>query len=237
MLRTDGEHIMFNVFEAMQRQEDDSQCYCVEVIEVVEDECKVQTPSLQVERVVVDPIEIQEAEWNQEIEIFLEQLDDDLKETPNVVAKPPELEELPLNWKYVFLGKEGMKPIVISSMFTPLEEEELLGEVEKMNDSLEGELNGMVPVYCLHTLMKDKDFNPDCQDQEIATLTLEDGVKKEAMKSFETGKIDCMPNSLRVYPVGVASKTKCFKQPPRRFIKRKRFKWKIKKEKPKSDSE
>ncbi|MCI87361.1 hypothetical protein A2U01_0108644, partial [Trifolium medium] len=57
------------------------------------------------------------------------------------------------------------------------------------------------------------------------------------MKPLETGKIDCMPKSLRVDPVGVTSKTKCFKQPPKRFIKRKRFKWKIKKEKPKSDPE
>ncbi|MCI78576.1 hypothetical protein A2U01_0099846, partial [Trifolium medium] len=57
------------------------------------------------------------------------------------------------------------------------------------------------------------------------------------MKLVETGKIDYMPNSLRVDPVGATSKNKCFKQPPRRFIKRKRFKWKMKKEKPKSDPE
>ncbi|MCI67689.1 hypothetical protein A2U01_0088948, partial [Trifolium medium] len=47
--------------------------------------------------------------------------------------------------------------------------------------------------------------------------------------------IKSMPDSLRVDPVGVTSKTKCFKQPPRRFIKSKRFKWKTKKKKPKSD--
>ncbi|MCI42907.1 hypothetical protein A2U01_0064144, partial [Trifolium medium] len=79
----------------------------------------------------------------------------------------------------------------------------------------------MIPIFCLHTPKKDKEFNPVCQVREVATPTLEDVVKKEVMKPFETGKIDCMPNSLRVDPVGVASKTKCFKQPPRRFIKRK----------------
>ncbi|MCI55831.1 hypothetical protein A2U01_0077082, partial [Trifolium medium] len=40
-----------------------------------------------------------------------------------------------------------------------------------------------------------------------------------------------MPKNLRMDLVLVTSKTKCFKQPPRRFIKRKRFKWKMKKEK------
>ncbi|MCI61667.1 hypothetical protein A2U01_0082924, partial [Trifolium medium] len=83
MLRTDGEQIMFNVFEAMKRyDEDEPQCYRVEVVEVIEDKCKVQPPTLPVERVVVDSIEEQEAEWDHEIEIFLQQLDDDLEETP-----------------------------------------------------------------------------------------------------------------------------------------------------------
>ncbi|MCI56358.1 hypothetical protein A2U01_0077609, partial [Trifolium medium] len=87
---------MFNVFEAMKRheEEEEPQCYRVEIIEVSEDKCKVQPPSLPVERVEVDPIDVQEAEWNCEIEIFLQQLEDDLEETSKVVEKPPELKEL-----------------------------------------------------------------------------------------------------------------------------------------------
>ncbi|MCI53381.1 hypothetical protein A2U01_0074627, partial [Trifolium medium] len=73
MLRTDGEQIIFNVFEAMKRHdEEEPQCYRVEIMEVVEDKCKVQPPSLPVERVVVDSLDAQEAEWNREIEIFLQ---------------------------------------------------------------------------------------------------------------------------------------------------------------------
>ncbi|MCI66425.1 hypothetical protein A2U01_0087683, partial [Trifolium medium] len=48
---------------------------------------------------------------------------------------------------------------------------------------------------------------------------------------------NCMPDSLRVDPVGVTSKTKRPKKHPKRSIKRRRFKWKIKKEKLKSDPE
>ncbi|MCI76233.1 hypothetical protein A2U01_0097502, partial [Trifolium medium] len=40
MLQTDGEQILFNVFEAMKRHEEEPQCYRVEIIEVVEDKCK-----------------------------------------------------------------------------------------------------------------------------------------------------------------------------------------------------
>ncbi|MCI56926.1 hypothetical protein A2U01_0078177, partial [Trifolium medium] len=79
------------------------QCYRVDIIEDLEDKCKVQPPSLPVEGIVVDSIDVQEAEWASEIAIFLQQLDDDLEETPKVVERPPELKELPSSWKYVFL--------------------------------------------------------------------------------------------------------------------------------------
>ncbi|MCI59342.1 hypothetical protein A2U01_0080597, partial [Trifolium medium] len=60
---------------------------------------------------------------------------------------------------------------------------------------------------------------------------------KEVMELFEACMTNGVIESLRVDPVGVTSKTKCFKKPPRRSIKRKKFKWKIKKEKLKSDPE
>ncbi|MCI44605.1 hypothetical protein A2U01_0065844, partial [Trifolium medium] len=107
-----------------------------------------------------DSIDAQEAEWNSEIEIFLHQLEDDLDETPKVVEKLPELKELPSNWKYVFIGEEFKKPIVISSLLTPLEEEELLKEARMVQDNLEGNLNGMISIYCLHAPKKDKELNP-----------------------------------------------------------------------------
>ncbi|MCI72426.1 hypothetical protein A2U01_0093689, partial [Trifolium medium] len=43
--------------------------------------------------------------------------------------------------------------------------------------------------------------------------------------------------SLRVNPVDATSRTKGVKKPPKWLIKRKRFKWKMKEEKPKSDPE
>ncbi|MCI86706.1 hypothetical protein A2U01_0107987, partial [Trifolium medium] len=62
-------------------------------------------------------------------------------------------------------------------MLTPIEEEELLREAKKVNDSLERELNEMIPIYCWHTPKKDKDFNPVVQSREVVTPTLEDVVK------------------------------------------------------------
>ncbi|MCI78300.1 hypothetical protein A2U01_0099570, partial [Trifolium medium] len=45
MLRTHGEQIMFNVFEAMKRHDDDPECFRIEVVdEVIEDVFKVHNP-------------------------------------------------------------------------------------------------------------------------------------------------------------------------------------------------
>ncbi|MCI62721.1 hypothetical protein A2U01_0083978, partial [Trifolium medium] len=84
----------------------------------------------------VDSLDAQEEEWNREIEIFLQQLEDDLEETPKVGEKLPELKALPPKWKYVFLDEKLKKPIVISSVLNPLEEEELLREAKAVNDGL-----------------------------------------------------------------------------------------------------
>ncbi|MCI52410.1 hypothetical protein A2U01_0073654, partial [Trifolium medium] len=95
-----------------------------------------------VEEVVMDA---KEEEWNHEIEVFLQHLDDGQEEEPKVMEELPELKELPSKWKYVFLVGDPMKPIIISSLLTPLEEEDVLKEVERENDGLGCDLNGVIP--------------------------------------------------------------------------------------------
>ncbi|MCI72494.1 hypothetical protein A2U01_0093757, partial [Trifolium medium] len=79
---------------------------------------------------------------------------------PKVIENIPELKELPPQWKYVFLGEDSKKPIVISSLLTPLEEKELLKEVETVNDSIRWDLNGVIPIYCLHPPKKEGSKKP-----------------------------------------------------------------------------
>ncbi|MCI55065.1 hypothetical protein A2U01_0076315, partial [Trifolium medium] len=71
------------------------------------------------------------------------QLDDGLEEAPKVVEKLPESKEIPPKWKYMFVGGDSKKPIVTSSLLTPLEEEELLKEAETVDDVLGWDLNGV----------------------------------------------------------------------------------------------
>ncbi|MCI67421.1 hypothetical protein A2U01_0088680, partial [Trifolium medium] len=62
-------------------------------------------------------------------------------------------------------------------------------------------------------------------------------MKDESMKLDETDNIIATPDNFRKGSVHVISKTKEPKKPPKRSIKGKRFKWKIKKKKPKSGPE
>ncbi|MCI32788.1 hypothetical protein A2U01_0054002 [Trifolium medium] len=98
------------------------------------------------------------------------------------MEKLPELKELPPKWKYVFFGGDPMKPIIISSLLTPLEEEDVLKEVERDNDGLGWDLNGVIPIFYVHKMTKEKDLNSVAQPQEVPTPTLQALVKNESME-------------------------------------------------------
>ncbi|CAJ2669129.1 unnamed protein product [Trifolium pratense] len=144
-----------------------SECFKVEVLEeVVKDE--------------------KEEEWDHEIEIFLQNLDNPLEEEkePKAIKKPPELKELPPKWKYVFLGGDSRKPVIISDLLAPLEENDLLKEAEKVNDDLGWVLDGVVPIYCLHKVAKEEEPDPVVNPQKSSTSTWKASVKKSSKKSL-----------------------------------------------------
>ncbi|MCH95975.1 hypothetical protein A2U01_0016958 [Trifolium medium] len=177
----------------------------------------------------------QEAEWNREIEIFLQQLEDGLEEAPEVVEKLPELKELPPKWKYVFLGGDPKKPIVISSLLTSLEEEELLKEAKMMNDGFRGDLDGMIPIYCLLTPKKNEDFSPVVQSREVSISTLQVLMKDKSVRLDETDTMSTTSDNFRTSSVHVITKKENAKKPTKGAAKKKRNKRKEKEENPKSD--
>ncbi|PNX89075.1 hypothetical protein L195_g045192, partial [Trifolium pratense] len=89
MLRTDGEQILFNVFEAMKQHDDDPQCFRIELVdEVIEDAFKVQHSSSPLEKVLVNSMDNLEDEWEREIELCLSNLN------ANRVDESPKFENL-----------------------------------------------------------------------------------------------------------------------------------------------
>ncbi|MCI02851.1 hypothetical protein A2U01_0023885, partial [Trifolium medium] len=81
-------------------------------------------------------------------------------------------------------------------------------------------------------LIKEEISNPVVQPQELLLSTLEDLVKEEVMKLFETGMMNYIPDSLRVNLVHLTPKTvksvEDAEKKPKGSIKKKRKKWKTK---------
>ncbi|GAU38875.1 hypothetical protein TSUD_67380 [Trifolium subterraneum] len=226
MLRTDEEKIMFNVFEAMKRHDDESECFRVDVIEEVVEDVHVEeqsTPPL--ERVIVNSIEKVEDEFEEEIEECLRQLEANLVDSnPKVEevlsgdeeevaqedkAKTVELKELPSHLKYVFLGENGSNPAIISSSLARLEESKLL-RVLRANKEAMGwaisDLKGISPTLCMHKINMEDEYKPVVQPQRRLNPTMKEVVKKEVLKLLEVGMIYPISDSEWVSPVHVVPK-------------------------------
>ncbi|PNX88524.1 hypothetical protein L195_g044630 [Trifolium pratense] len=73
--------------------------------------------------------------------------------------------------------------MIISNLLTPLEEDDLLKEAEKVNDDLGWDLDGVIPIYCLHNVAKEEEPNPVVNPQKSLISTLKASVKKGSKKS------------------------------------------------------
>ncbi|CAJ2647238.1 unnamed protein product [Trifolium pratense] len=225
MFRTDGEQILFNVFEAMKQHDDDTQCFRIEVVdEVIEDIFKVQHSSSTLEKVLVNSLDNMEEEGEREIELCLSNLNASrIDESPKFESllevrnkdqmeeerKVPELKQLPSHLKYVFLSDDASFPAIISSKLTHLEEEKLL-RVLKSNKAAMGwtisDLKGISPTFCMHKIKLEAEFKPVVQPQRRLNPTMKEVVKKEVLKLLEAGMIYPISDSAWVSPVHVVPK-------------------------------
>ncbi|XP_045831120.1 uncharacterized protein LOC123922450 [Trifolium pratense] len=228
MLRTHGEQVMFNVFKAMKHHDEEPQCYKVDVIEeVVEDVLVEETPSLPLERVIVNSIDDLEEEWDKEIEICLRQLEsckeeEAQKDFENVYAVEekasgkedlkvtiPELKELPPHLKYVFLGEDASQPAIISSRLSSLEAEKLTRVLRENKEAMGwsiSDLKGISPGFCMHKIKMEDEYKPVVQPQRRLNPTMKEVVKKEVLKLLEAGMIYPISDSAWVSPVHVVPK-------------------------------
>ena len=103
-----------------------------------------------------------------------------------------ELKELPPHLKYVFLEVNGGKPVIISKLLSPKEEEKLV-EVLKANKGAIGwsiaDLKGISPTYCMHRILMESDYRPVAQPQRRLNPVMKEVVRMEVLKLLEAGII------------------------------------------------
>jgi hypothetical protein len=116
---------------------------------------------------------------------------------------------LPSHLKYVFLGDECTKPVIISNTL-PTKEEYKLIQVLKKNEGAIGwvlsDLKGISPAYCMHKIMMEENFKPVAQPQRRLNPSMKEVVRKEVVKLLEARMIYPISDSEWVSPVQVVPK-------------------------------
>jgi len=92
------------------------------------------------------------------------------------------------------------KPVILSSLLTADEEEQVI-EVLKINQEAIGwqlsDLKGISPTYCMHRIHMEADFKPERR----LNPTMKEVVKKEVQKLLEAGMIYPISDSTWIGPV------------------------------------
>ncbi|CAJ2677728.1 unnamed protein product [Trifolium pratense] len=221
-VRVQDEEVSFNLWEAMKHPHEKDMCFKLDATEeaILDVRKQAHRPS-SLEQALTDAFEALDPEKEEEIEDFLKQLDafeelpqpevviDELKEDGKPVEVKLELKTLPSHLKYVFLGDDNQKPVIISSSLSKGEEESLI-QVLKNNKEAIGwalsDLKGISPSYCMHSIMMEDDYKPVAQPQRRLNPTMKEVVRKEVVKLLEAGMIYPISDSAWVSPVQVVPK-------------------------------
>jgi len=218
----ENEEVSFNVFEAMKHPNDKNDCFRIDVLEEVS--CNVQRnmgDSNVLLQVITKPTEeLADIDYEEVLKLTVE-LDQakvtiqnagnrkELVTRKDLWNEKPELKVLPPQLKYSFLEGNEKKPVILGSSLTAEEERRVIN-VLKANQGAIGwqlsDLKGISPVYCIHRIHMEEDFNPVTQLQRRLNPVMKEVVKKEVRKLVEARMIYPISDSVWVSPVQLVPK-------------------------------
>ncbi|KAK7401104.1 hypothetical protein VNO78_12418 [Psophocarpus tetragonolobus] len=220
-VRVQDDEVNLDVFEAMKHPSDKKECFRIDVLDEIYMEAQgscSKTDSL--EKALVGYINKVDIDNDKQIQKCLKELDkskeipldvpkEELKKEESSDLSKLELKQLPSHLKYVFLGKNGGKHVIISSSLTEKEEQKFI-EVLKSNSGATGwtlcDLKGINPSYCMHKILMEQDYKLVAQPQRRLNPTMKEVVRKEVIKLLEAGMIYPISDSAWVSPVQVVPK-------------------------------
>jgi len=129
---------------------------------------------------------------------------------PSIVSPPKlELKPLPDSLKYVFLGPKETLPVIISSLLSCDQEEELIRVLSDHKGAIGwsvADLKGISPTICMHRIHLEDDVKPVRQMQRRLNPHMKEVVQKEVVKLLDAGIIYPISDSQWVSPVQVVPK-------------------------------
>ncbi|GJV82267.1 hypothetical protein Tco_1518137 [Tanacetum coccineum] len=123
--------------------------------------------------------------------------------------KKPELKNLPQYLEYAYLHGDKSFPIIISSKLSEKEKITLLQVMERRKGAIAwkmSDIKGISPSYCTHKILMEDDYKPVIQPQRLLNPKVQDVVKNEIVKLFDSGLIYPISDSLWVSPIHVVPK-------------------------------
>ena len=196
----------------MHSEEDDFEEVCIidTILEEQANEQQVQDIlTLELSECLGEQQELQDMSlvqgyWRRKIEILPLLSSDEPKEPQQLELKP-----LPVELKYAFLEENEQCPVVISSLLTTSQENDLLSFLEKNKQALGwkiSDLKGINPRICTHHIYLEEESKAFRQPQRRLNPHLQEVVCIEVLKLLQAGIIYPIYDSTWVSPTQVVPK-------------------------------
>ena len=111
--------------------------------------------------------------------------------------------------KYVFLGEERSKSVIIAADLSIEKEQKVVEIVRQHKEAIAWsveDLKGIIPSICMHKILMEKNARTSIEHQRRLNLMMKEVVKKEVLKWLNAGFIYAISDSPWVSPVHVVPK-------------------------------
>ena len=125
------------------------------------------------------------------------------------ISKGLVLKELPKHMKYVFLGEERSKPVIIATNLIAENEQTVVEIMRKHKEAIAWSveaLKGINPSICMHKILMEENAKNYIEQQRRLNPVMKEVVKKEVLKWPNAGFIYAISDNPWVSPVHVVPK-------------------------------
>ncbi|GJV99230.1 reverse transcriptase domain-containing protein [Tanacetum coccineum] len=222
-LRVGNDEVIFDVDQSIKRPPtEDDECYGIDDLDAINVETQELLRDDQLDSFLLKGLEKSINRADLESRDFIGDesgIDSDLAtpiwridpvNTPySIDEKKHELKDLPHHLKYAYLHGDKSFPIIISSKLSKKEKKLLLQILEKHRGAFAwkmSDINGISPSFCTHKILMEDDFKLVIQPQRRLNPKVQDVVKNEIVKLFDSGLIYPISDSSWVSPINVVPK-------------------------------
>ena len=220
-MRVDDQQVTFNVLNALKCPDEVEECSAISIVDsIIAEKMSILSSKgnkalsmedldeeSEDEEAPLTWVETKPLDWKKEkvveplglSERIYKPLMPSIEDPPTLEMKP-----LPSHLKYVFLGKEGSLPVIISSFLSLNREEKLLDVLKKHKKAIGwsmADIKGISPSICMHKILLEDRCSNSVEHQRRLNPAMKEVVKKEIIKWLDAGVIYPISDSSWVSPI------------------------------------